>query len=101
MNDFFWKFETWMKDVMKRSEQAKECDAQITPTDSRFTTTSKSASKCPSTPGSQCTSVLSTPSSIRIKAEMERASLKAKAVALQEKLAIEKEEADWYAHEKL
>ncbi|XP_051982273.1 cysteine--tRNA ligase-like [Xyrauchen texanus] len=26
INDFFWKCEEWMKEVMKRSEQAEECD---------------------------------------------------------------------------
>ena len=35
-----------------------------------------------------------------MKAEMERAALKAKAAALQEKLAIEKEEAEWNAEKR-
>ena len=41
--------------------------------------------------------VSSSSSTIRIKAEMERASLLAKAAALREKLALEKEEAVWRA----
>ncbi len=45
--------------------------------------------------GQNSGSVLSSSSLIRMKAEMERAALKAKAAALQERLAIEKEEAEW------
>lgn len=98
INDFFWKCEEWMKDVMKRSEQAEECDKHVMPTDSR-SISSKSNTKRSSRPGSRCGSVSSS-SSVRIKAEMERASLKAKAAALSEKLAIEKEEADWHAEKR-
>ena len=96
MDDFFWKCEEWMKEVMKRSVQAEKCDKQVTHTDSR-STSSKSTTKRTSRPGSLFGSELSASSSVRIKAEMERASLKAKAAALKEKLAIEKEEADWHA----
>lgn len=96
MNDFFWKCEGWMKEVMKRSEQAAECDRQVTHADSR-SSSSKMTTKRLSRPGSQCGSMLSSSSSVRIKAEMERASLKAKAAALEEKLAIEREDAEWHA----
>ena len=50
--------------------------------------------------GSQCGSVSSSSSTIRIKAEMERASLLAKAAALRDKLALEKEEAVWRAEKR-
>ncbi len=99
MNDFFWKCEGWMKEVMKRSEQAEECDRQVTHADSR-STSSKTTTKRLSRPGSQCGSVLSSSSSVRIKTELERASLKAKAAALKEKLAIEREEAEWLAEKR-
>lgn len=81
---------------MKRSEQAEECGRQVTHVDSR-STTSKLTTKHLSRPGSQCGSVLSSSSSVRIKAERERASLKAKAADLREKLAIEMEGADSHA----
>lgn len=96
MNDFFWKCEGWMKEVMKCSEQAEERDRQVTHADSR-STSSKMTTKRLSRPGSQCGSVLSSSSSVRIKAEMERASLQAKAATLKEKLTIEREEAEWHA----
>lgn len=96
MHGFFWKCEEWMKEVMTRSQQTEECDKQVTPADSR-STTSKSTAKHTSRSGSLCGSVLSSSSSIRMKAEMEHAALKAKAAALQERLAIQKEEAEWNA----
>lgn len=86
-----------MKEVMKWSQQAEECDKQVTPADSR-STTSKSTAMHISKPASQ--SVLSSSSSIRMKAEMEHAALKAKAATLQEKLAIEKEEAEFEEQQK-
>lgn len=96
INDFFWKCEEWMKEVMKCSEQAEECDKHVMPTDSRSTsskTTTKCSSKRSSRPGSQCGSVSSS-SSVRIKTEMERASLKAKAAALREKqIGMQKKDA--------
>lgn len=96
MDDFFWKCEQWMKDVLTRVEQAEECDRQVAPADSR-STSSKVTTKRRSRAASQCGSTLSSSSSVRLKAEMERASLKAKAAALKEKLAIEQEEAEWHA----
>ena len=96
MDDFFWKCEQWMKDVLTRAEQAEECDRQVAPADSR-STSSKETTKRRSRAASQRGSTVSSSSSVRLKAEMERASLKAKAAALKEKLAIEQEEAEWHA----
>lgn len=102
LNDFFWKCEGWMNEVMKLSEQNREDDTRKQ-ADNR-SMSSKSASKRSSRSGSQRGSISSTSSStsssIRLKVEMERAALKAKAAALEKSLAIEKEEADWYAEMK-
>lgn len=96
MDDFFWKGEEWMKDVLKRAEQAEECSRQVTAADSR-STSSKLTVRRQGRSKSQCGSTSSSASSVRLKMEMERASLKAKAAALREKLAIEQEEAEWQA----
>lgn len=99
MDDFFWKCEEWMKDVSKRVEQAEECDRLLTPADSRSTST-KVTTRSRIKATSQSGSSLSSASSFRLKAEMEQASLRAKAAALREKLAIEQEEADWHAEKR-
>lgn len=98
MDDFFWGCEGWMKDVLTRAEQAEECEGHVAPADSR-SMSSKVSIRHHSSSSSQCRSLVSS-SSVRLKAEMERASLKAKAAALKEKLAIEKEEAGWHAEKK-
>ncbi|XP_016523109.1 uncharacterized protein LOC107835283, partial [Poecilia formosa] len=98
MDDFFWRCEGWMKDVLNRAEQAEECDKQITPADSR-SVTSRRTSRHKNSSSSQCGSSVSSSSSVRLKAELERAALKAKAAALQEKLELEKEEAEWHAEQ--
>ena len=99
MDDFFWRCEEWMKDVLKRAVQAEECDRLLTAADSRSTST-KVRNRRESKSASQCGSSLSSSSTVRLKAEMERASLMAKAAALQEKLIIEQEEADWQAEKR-
>lgn len=99
MTDFFWKCEEWMKGVMKRTEQAKQHDTSGMHAESR-STSSKSTTKCLSRPGSQSGSMSSSSSSVRVKAEMERASLMAKAAALKEKLALEREEVEWHAEKR-
>ncbi|KAK2879287.1 hypothetical protein Q8A73_007303, partial [Channa argus] len=63
-------------------------------------TSSKSTSKCSNRTRSQHGSISSTSSSVTMKIVMERAALKAKAAALEEKLAIEKEEAEFVAEQK-
>ncbi|XP_019740013.1 putative E3 ubiquitin-protein ligase RF298 [Hippocampus comes] len=97
MNNFFWKCEEWMKEVRKRSEKADNCDREDIKSAS-----SRSSGKCPSATGSQGGSApwKSSTSSIRLKAELERASLQAKSAALNEKLAIEREEAEFEAERK-
>lgn len=99
MDDFFWKCEDWMEEVLKRVEQSEECDRQVTPADSRSTLTKVSTggrSKATSQSGSSHSSA----SSVRLKAEMEQASLRAKAAALREKLAIEQEEVQLQAQQR-
>lgn len=84
---------------MKRAEQAQEWDRQVAPADSR-STSSKVTVRCQSRSLSQCGSSVSSSSSVRLKAEMEQALLQSKAAALKQKLAIEKEEAEWHAEQR-
>ena len=85
MTDFFWKCESWMKDVMKRAEQAKEQECGAEQTDSRSVRTKRSSSR---------RSTVKSASSMKMKAELQRASLQAQAAAVMGNLAIEQEEAE-------
>lgn len=99
INDYFWKCENWMKNVLKHVEQTDQTAAvlgaeapQPAPmgevrtlradqVDIKSTSSKTRSRRSGSSRGSG-----SSTSSLRIKAELERAALKVKAAALKEKL---------------
>lgn len=88
MTEFFWKCEHWMKEVMERAEQAKEQECGAEQTDTKSVRSKR--------PSSRRSTVKST-SSMKMQAELQRASLQAQADAVMEKLAIEQEEIELQA----
>nr|XP_061831318.1 uncharacterized protein LOC133616183 [Nerophis lumbriciformis]XP_061831319.1 uncharacterized protein LOC133616183 [Nerophis lumbriciformis] len=95
ITNFYWKCEEWIKEVRKRSQKAEECDE-----DDIKSASPKSTGRCPSGAGSHRGSAWSATSTVRLKVELERASLQAKSAALNAKLAIEREEAEFQAEQK-
>lgn len=121
MTDYFWKCEQWMKNVLAKVEQApvppdaglpdpertgEDAVTTLRTAHDKKSLCSKSYKSSMSSKSSKSHSRRSTSSresgkSIRMQAEMERASLKVKAEALKEKLALEKEQAEILAQERL
>lgn len=90
---FMQHVETWVKAAEERTEQARQCDADIQPSDSVSVMSAALSSKSRrrrSAVGSQ----VSTASSVRLKAEMERATLLAQATALKQKQELERQETE-------
>ncbi|KAL7841314.1 hypothetical protein SRHO_G00250050 [Serrasalmus rhombeus] len=92
MNDFFWRCENWMSEVMKRTEQAKERECDAGQADNRSVRSKRSSSRH--------STVKSYSSKMKMQAELEHVSLKAKADAVMEKMAIEEEEAELEAQQR-
>ena len=93
MRGFIQQVETWIKAADDRAKQAKECDADIQPMDS-VSLVSAAESRRSRQRGSAVGSRVSTASSARLKAEVERASLLAKAAALEQKQDLERQEVE-------
>lgn len=83
----------WIKAVDERAKQAKDCDANIQPADSASLVSAPESCRSRRR-GSAVGSKVSTASSVRLKAEVERASLLAKAAALSQKQDLERQEAE-------
>lgn len=90
---FMQHVEMWIKEADDRAKQAKECDADIQPSDSVSLASAAESSRSRRR-GSAVGSKVSTASSPRLKAEVEKASLLAKAAALKQKQDIERQEAE-------
>lgn len=91
MNGFIQYVEVWIKEVDEQAEQAKHCDADVHPFDSVSVASISSKSR---KRGSAIGSNVSNASSVRLKAEMERAALIAQATALKQKQDFERQEAE-------
>lgn len=89
--NFAQKVEAWIKEAQLRSEEASKYNEAIRPSDSISNASLvKSCSKASSVHSSRASS---TASSTRLKAELERAALLAKASALRRKQILEEQEA--------
>lgn len=90
---FMQPVEMWIKAAEERAKQAKECDAAIQPADS-VSMVSSAQSSYSRKRGSAVGSKVSSTSSVRLKAEVERATLLAQAAALKQKQELERQEAE-------
>ncbi|KAL7868352.1 hypothetical protein SRHO_G00097360 [Serrasalmus rhombeus] len=90
---FMQHVEMWIKAAEERAEQARQYDADIRPSDS-VSVVSAALSNKSKRHGSVVGSKVSTASSARLKAEMERAALLAQATALKQKQDLERQEAE-------
>lgn len=86
---FTEQVDRWIKDVLKRKEEAKKVDESVKPSDSISLAASKRSKGSKASHSSSSSSASST----RLKTEMERAALLAQAAALKQRQALEKEEA--------
>lgn len=92
--EFIEKTEAWALEVHNRMEQAKLCDEEVTPRDSiSVVTSSVRRNKRQGSVSGRSSQASSSASSARLRAEVERVTLEAKAAALKKKHDLDRQEA--------